>query len=56
MFTQALSHLLQVVAGPLIQSLQEELERNRRAIEGLRSEREELVAVLNASTTSDSEV
>ncbi len=46
-YTQTLSHILQVVCGPLMQLLEEEIERNKTALQRLASEKEQLQTVLS---------
>jgi hypothetical protein len=38
--------MLQVVAGPIIQTLEEEVERNKRTLQALETEKQELLSQL----------
>ena len=49
---QSLSHILQIMAAPLIQVLEEEIQRNRDSLEKLKREREQLLAIIT-DTESD---
>ena len=44
--SQALTHILQVVAAPLMRMLERELERNRQTIDKLKNKKDELVTAL----------
>lgn len=43
---QSLSHILQVMAAPLLQVLEEEIQRNKDKFKKLKKEREELSSIL----------
>ena len=43
---QSLSHILQVMAAPLLQVLEEEIQRNKDKLTKLKKEREELSCIL----------
>lgn len=45
-YTQRLTEMLQVVAGPMIQVLEEEIERNRRTVIQLDQEKKRLLTLL----------
>ena len=56
-YTQSLSHILQIVCGPIMQLLEEECQRNRRTVEKLKSERQYLqLQTVLSSQDSESEV
>lgn len=54
-YTQSLSHILQIVCGPIMQLLEEECQRNRRTVETLKSKYLQLQTALS-SQESESEV
>lgn len=54
-YTQSLSHILQIVCGPIMQLLEEESQKNRRTIERLKSEKQQLQTILD-SQEPESEV
>ena len=45
-YTQSLTHILQIVAVPLIQMLEGEIERNKKTVKQLKSKKEKLLATL----------
>ncbi len=45
-YTQSLTQMLQVVAGPIMQVLEEEIETNQRSFKKMDSEKKELLALL----------
>ena len=46
MYMQSLSHILQIMAAPLLQVLEEEIQRNKDKLTKLEKEREELSGIL----------
>lgn len=46
-YTQRLTELLQVVAGPMIQVLEEEIELNKRTLIELEEEKKQLLTALH---------
>lgn len=48
-YTQRLTELMQVVAGPMIQVLEEEMELNTRMLAELKEEKKQLISTLNAA-------
>ena len=49
-YTQSLGHILEVVCGPIMQLLEEEVQRNKATIQKLKREKEQLQAILNQDT------
>lgn len=47
---QSLSHILQVMAAPLLQVLEEEIQRNKEQVQKLRKEHEDLTSILELDT------
>ena len=45
-YMQSLSHILQIMAAPLLQVLEEEIQRNKDKLTKLEKEREELSGIL----------
>ncbi|XP_002740113.1 lys-63-specific deubiquitinase BRCC36-like [Saccoglossus kowalevskii] len=48
-YTKSLSHLMEVLSAPLLQSLESRLERNKMKMEALKKEKEELLKELQTS-------
>ena len=46
-YTQSLTQMLQVVAGPMMQVLEEEIQSNKRTLSKLDKEKKELLSMLN---------
>ena len=49
-YTQSLSHILEVVCGPIMQLLEEEVQRNKATIQKLKQQKEQLQAILSQET------